>query len=236
MRWQSFAQTDVGLVRQINEDAWLDRPDAGIWAVADGMGGHSAGDVASQMIVSALARLKPANDLSTLVEFAEHQLLGVNDQLQKMSLERRQIIGSTVVCLLAVGQHAAFLWAGDSRLYRLRDGELQRLTTDHSKVEEYVRHGIISREEAYNHPDGNLITRAVGAAEALFLECNLTDLKAGDRFLLCTDGLDKHVRDEDIAATLLANELRLAARELIELALRGGASDNVTLLVVEITA
>ena len=236
MRWQSFAQTDVGLVRQVNEDAWLDRPEAGIWAVADGMGGHSAGDVASQMIVSALARLKPANDLSTLVEFAEHQLLGVNDQLQKLSLERRQIIGSTVVCLLAVGAHAAFLWAGDSRLYRQRDGELLRLTTDHSKVEEYVRHGIISREEAYNHPDGNLITRAVGAAETLFLECNLTDLKAGDRFLLCTDGLDKHVRDEDIASTLLANELRLAARELIELALRGGASDNVTLCVVEITA
>ena len=236
MRWQSFAQTDVGLVRQINEDACLDRPEAGIWAVADGMGGHSAGDVASQMIVTALARLKPSTDLSTLVEFAEHQLLGVNDHLQKLSLERRQIIGSTVVCLLAVGDYAAFLWAGDSRLYRLRDGELTRLTTDHSKVEEYVRHGIISREEAYNHPDGNLITRAVGAAEALYLECNLTDLKTGDRFLLCSDGLDKHVRDEDIAATLLAHELRLATRELIELALRGGATDNVTICAVEITA
>ena len=235
MRWQSCGQTDVGLVRQINEDALLDRPEAGIWAVADGMGGHSAGDVASEMIVTALARLKPANDLSTLVEFAEHQLLGVNEQLQALSRERRQIIGSTVVCLLAVGDYAAFLWAGDSRLYRLRDGELVRLTADHSKVEEYVRHGIITREEAQNHPDGNLITRAVGAAEALFLECNMTALKAGDRYLLCTDGLDKHVRDEDIAETLRTHELRLAARELIELALRGGATDNVTLCAVEIT-
>lgn len=234
MHWQSCAKTDVGLVRQINEDALLDRPEAGIWVVADGMGGHSAGDVASEMIVTALARLKPAGDLSTMVEFAEHQLLTVNEQLQALSLERRQIIGSTVVCLLAVGHYAAFLWAGDSRLYRLRDGEFERLSTDHSKVEEYVRHGIISREEAQNHPDGNLITRAVGAAEALFLECNLTDLLPGDRFLLCTDGLDKHVRDEDIAATVMAHDIRLAAHELIQLALRGGATDNVTLCLVEI--
>jgi len=234
MRWHSVAITDVGLVRQINEDSLLDSPDAGIWAVADGMGGHSAGDLASEMIVSALARLKPAANLSLLVEFAEHQLLAVNERLQALSRERRQVIGSTVVSLLACDSHAAFLWAGDSRLYRRSMGELERLTTDHSKVEEYVKHGIITREEAHNHPDGNLITRAVGAAEQLFLDCNIVELNEGDRFLLCSDGLDKHVHERDIATAMVGADLPTTARRLIDMALAAGATDNVTVCLVEV--
>jgi serine/threonine protein phosphatase PrpC len=234
MHWQSAALTDPGLIRQVNEDAFLENPDAGVWAVADGMGGHSAGDLASEMIVTALARLKPAPDLSTLVEFAEHQIILVNERLQSISRERRQVIGSTVVSMVACGEHAAFLWAGDSRLYRLRDGVLERLTIDHSKVEEYVRHGIITREEAQNHPDGNLITRAVGAAENLFLECNMVELAVGDRFLLCSDGLDKHVIDRDIATALSGQELQATCKKLVHLALEGGGTDNVTVCLIEI--
>lgn len=236
MRWQSAALTDAGLVRQHNEDAFLDNAEIGVWAVADGMGGHSAGDLASEMIVTALSRLKAAPDLSTLVEFAEHQITLVNERLQALSRERRQVIGSTVVGLLACGEHAAFLWAGDSRLYRLRDGVLERLTTDHSKVEEYVKHGIITREEAHNHPDGNLITRAVGASENLFLECNMVELAVGDRFLLCSDGLDKHVLDRDIALALEGLDGQATVAKLIHMALAGGGTDNVTVCFVEISA
>jgi serine/threonine protein phosphatase PrpC len=236
MRWHSIALSHVGRVRKINEDAYLERPDYGLWVVADGMGGHAAGDVASEMIVTAMAKVRPAPDLSTFVEFAEHQLLTTNDRLIALARERGQVIGSTVVALLAQGDYCAFLWAGDSRLYRWRAGTLEQLSTDHSKVEEYVRMGLVAREDAHKHPDGNLITRAVGATETLHLECNMARLAPGDRFLLCSDGLDKHVPFEDIAEGMGRQSLARIARHLVDLTLEYGASDNVTVCLVEVTA
>lgn len=234
MRWQSVSATHVGLVRKVNEDALLDRPDIGVWAVADGMGGHAAGDLASQMLIEALGRLRVPADLSTFVEFAEHNILAVNDRLLDLSRFRHQVIGSTIVTLLMRDRHCAFLWAGDSRLYRFRDGVLDQLTTDHSQVEQYVQQGLLSREDAQFHPDNNLITRAVGATPALFLDCDVAAMQPGDRYLLSSDGLDKHVIHDEIADGLRRFELPRCARHLINLALEAGGTDNVSVCLVEI--
>lgn len=236
MRWRSVSATHVGLVRKVNEDAVLDRPDIGVWAIADGMGGHSAGDVASQMLVESLGRLRVPADLSTFVEFAEHNILAVNDRLLDLSRARHQVIGSTIVTLLMRERHCAFLWAGDSRLYRLREGEIAQLTTDHSQVEQYVQQGLLSREDAQFHPDNNLITRAVGATQALYLDCDVTEMRPGDRFLLSSDGLDKHVLVDEIADGLRRFELPRCARHLINLALEAGGTDNVSVCLVEVLA
>ena len=234
MQWRSVHASHVGLVRKVNEDATLDRPDIGLWAVADGMGGHSAGDLASQMLVEALGRLRPQRDLSTFVEFAEHSILAVNERLLELSRLRRQVIGSTIVTLLACGRHCAFLWAGDSRLYRLRDGRLEQLSTDHSQVERYVQMGLLARENVHLHPDANLITRAVCASEPLYLDCDMAELRAGDRFLLSSDGLDKHVTAREIAQDLRQHDLQRAADHLVDLALERGGTDNVSVCLVEI--
>jgi len=236
MRWQSVHATHVGLVRKVNEDATLDRPDLGIWAVADGMGGHSAGDLASQMLVETLGRLRPQRDLSTFVEFAEHGILTVNERLLELSRIRRQVIGSTIVALLACGRHCAFLWAGDSRLYRLRDDRLEQLTTDHSQVERYVQMGLLARESVHSHPDANLITRAVGASNPLYLDCDMAELRIGDRFLLSSDGLDKHVPATGIAQCVRQPDLQRAAGQLVDLALERGGTDNVSVCIVEIVS
>lgn len=234
MQWRSAHATHLGHVRTVNEDATLDRPDLGIWAVADGMGGHAAGDVASRMLVDALGRLRPQRDLSTLVEFAEHGILGVNDRLLELARQRGQVIGSTIVTLLACGRHCAFLWAGDSRLYRFRDGELEQLTTDHSQVERYVQLGLLAREDVHQHPDSNLITRAVGASSPLYLDCDMTALHAGDRFLLSSDGLDKHVGSREIAEALRLTDPQRAADRLVAGALAHGGTDNVSVCVVDV--
>lgn len=234
MRWQSVSATHVGLVRKVNEDCILDRPDIGVWAVADGMGGHSAGDLASQMLIESLGRLRVPADLSTFVEFAEHNILAVNDRLLDLARFRQQVIGSTIVTLLMRDRHCAFLWAGDSRLYRLRDGQFEQLTTDHSQVEQYVQQGLLSREDAQFHPDNNLITRAVGATQSLFLDCDVAAMTPGDRYLLSSDGLDKHVMARDIADGLRRFDLPRCARHLINLALENGGTDNVSVCLVEV--
>ena len=226
----------MGLVRQLNEDAVLERPDIGLWAVADGMGGHAQGDVASQTVVALLQRMRPAPDLSTFVEFTEHQITQANDHLFKLARRGPDTIGTTVIALLVQGTHCAFLWAGDSRLYRWRRGWLQQLSTDHSKVAEYVKLGLITASEANTHPDGNLITRAVGASNNLRLECNVEALEAGDRFLLCTDGLNKHVEFRTIGTLLGAGDIESVPAKLVEATLQAGATDNVTVCAVEITA
>ena len=236
MHWRSASATHTGLVRQLNEDAVLERPEIGLWALADGMGGHAQGDVASQTVMAVLQRMRPAPDLSTFVEFAEHQITQANDYLLKLAQRGPETIGTTVVTLIAQGAHCAFLWAGDSRLYRWRRGWLQQLTTDHSKVSEYVKLGLITASEANSHPDGNLITRAVGATGNLRLECNLEALEAGDRFLLCSDGLSKHVEFQSIANLLGEGVIERVPHKLIDATLKAGASDNVTVCAVEITA
>lgn len=234
-RWQSAAITDVGKVRKLNEDSILDRGEAGLWVVADGMGGHSAGDLASQLIVNSLAKLDPGTTLPDFVERVEEAVLGVNDRLFAVANAHNQTSGSTVVMLLVCGRHAVVMWAGDSRCYLLRDGQMRQVTTDHTQIELFISRGLLTRAEAAGHPSGNMVTRAVGVTDCLLLEMDLLELHDGDRFLLCSDGLDKHLADDEIAQGLLGDDVQAMARALIDQTLARGAMDNVSVCVVKVT-
>ena len=210
--WKSSALTDVGKVRKLNEDSVLDRGNDGLWVVADGMGGHSAGDLASQLIVNSLEKLEPSTELPEFVDRVEEAVLSVNGRLYEVANAHNQTSGSTVVVLLACSRYAVVMWAGDSRLYRLRDGALAQMTTDHTQIEMYIEKGLLDRSEAEGHPSGNMVTRAVGVTDHLLLEMDMFELEDGDRFLLCSDGLDKHVKDPEIEAQLRGEDLDQIAR------------------------
>ncbi|MDB5757279.1 MAG: serine/threonine-protein phosphatase [Burkholderia sp.] len=227
-RWQSASCSHVGRVRRINEDSLLDQPERGLWAVADGMGGHTLGDVASRMVVDALAHLP-----NTSAADIRASLNDVNRQLMTEAAMRDvQLIGSTAVVLLASGSRCSCIWAGDSRIYRYRDGVLQQLTRDHSHVEELVARGLLSPAEASRHPGHNLITRAIGVADLLELEEADTEVRDGDMFMLCSDGLSNEVDAGQMAELLARHDCRLAAQRLVEEALEHGGRDNVTVVVV----
>jgi protein phosphatase len=231
--WTSASQTDVGLVRAINEDACLDMPERGLWAVADGMGGHAAGDVASLMVVKALAALPVPQTPAEFVGSARGALDAANRRLREEAAVRHvRAIGTTVVVCLAFGRRCTLLWAGDSRIYLYRARRLVQLTRDHSVVEAWKSQGYLSAEQAFHHPAQHLVTRAVGAADTLDLDESTVDVMDGDMFLLCSDGLTNEVHDTEIADILACGNCEKAARALIDMALRAGARDNVSAIVV----
>jgi serine/threonine protein phosphatase PrpC len=237
MHWVSAVLTDVGKVRKINEDACAAWPEHGVWVVADGMGGHDAGDLASSSIVEALAGVGRQPSLSDLVDRVEDTLLQVNRALLAEASNRsaETTIGSTVVVLLASGSHCACLWAGDSRIYRLRDGRLRQISQDHSQVMDMVEQGLLLREDAEFHPAANVVTRAVGAAEELFLDIEVEELNPGDRFLLCSDGLTKEVQEAEIAQLVQQGSCSDVCDRLVGLTLERGSRDNVSVVVVDFT-
>ncbi|MEX2353956.1 MAG: protein phosphatase 2C domain-containing protein [Gammaproteobacteria bacterium] len=236
LRWTSHAISNVGKVRKHNEDSVLDRSEIGLWVVADGMGGHAKGDVASQMIVESLKKIHEGTNLPRFIDDIEDRISEVNKKLVEKAREsaKKVTIGSTVVILLAYGKYCVYIWAGDSRLYRLRDGKLDQITTDHSQVEQYVEQGLISREEALVHPHGNMITRAVGATDELFLDMDIQEMVRGDRYMLCSDGLTKHITDAEIEEFLGKGNAEECCTNLINTTLSRGAGDNVTAIVVDI--
>lgn len=229
----STAMTHQGAVRPRNEDALLNRPDLGLWAVADGAGGHGAGDVASRAIVEALASIPPGLTAAELLAQLRLRIAAVHRQLQEEAQRRGpgHVIASTLVAMLARGGHFACLWAGDSRAYLLREGRLQRLTRDHSLVQDLMDQGFITEDEAANHPQGNVITRAVGAPGELGLDKATGPIGAADRFLLCSDGLYRTL-DEATMATLLAGAD--PASSLVQQAVQRGARDNVTAVAIAV--
>lgn len=232
-KWTSSSRTHVGLVRKINEDACLELPERGIWCVADGMGGHTLGDYASNAIVAALSDLPASPGLEPFATAAEECLQSVNRRLRaEASARGAQIIGSTVVALLACGRRCAYLWAGDSRIYLCRNGHLLQLTRDHSQVEELLACGSLTAEAALHHPARNLITRAVGATELLEADRETIEVADGDVFLLCSDGVSNEVDGQDIRAALVTGDCAQAAHDLVELALGHGGRDNITAVVV----
>lgn len=234
-RWSSACLTHVGKVRTMNEDACLDLPDRGVWVVADGMGGHAAGEVASGMIVDTLRATPPAPGMNQLLDDVEERLEQVNGRLIREAALRGGdvIIGSTVVVLLAYNDQCICLWAGDSRIYRLRDGRLRRLTRDHSQAEEWIQQGHLLREDAEKHPGANVITRAVGADHALCLDTEIHDLRHGDRFLLCSDGLYKELSETEIENIISRDNCAEVCQTLVGLALDRGCRDNVTVVAVD---
>lgn len=235
IRFRSWAATHRGAVRDHNEDAYVDRPEIGLWAVADGAGGHQAGEVASGALRDALERIPQALSAQDMIVQVRRAIAATHANLLEIAASRGPdtLIASTIVVLLTHGDHYACLWAGDSRIYLYRNGDLFQLTRDHSEVQELVDAGVLRPEQAEKHPRANVITRAVGAdGPALELE-KLTDrVEPGDRFLLCSDGLFKAL-DAASVATLIGSTPDAAADGMIGAALRARATDNVTAVVVE---
>ncbi len=225
--YRSAAKTDVGRARRINQDAFVERPDVGVWAVADGMGGHADGEVASRMVCDALADLVPAGTLDATTDAIRERLDAVNAQLVRTAAQSllADVCGSTVVVLVVRGNRMAVLWAGDSRVYRWRAGRLQQLTTDHS-----VPVTLAGR------PESNGVTRAVGAESALRLDVVAGEVQAGDRFLLCSDGLTRTVSDGQIQQSMAGADVMATVEALVAASLAAGAPDNVTALVAEALA
>jgi protein phosphatase len=238
LEWRSTHQSDTGKVRQLNEDALLDRPDLGLWMVADGMGGHSAGELASQMIVETMQTLTPQGEsLGSLASEIDQRLQQVNLRLLQESQRRGSgIIGSTVVLLLAHEDYCLYSWAGDSRIYLYRRGYLRQLSRDHSQVEEQLEGVFVETHSSDTTSIANYITRAVGAGNTLELESELIEPCVGDCFLLCSDGLNKELADSEIADVLEHYPQQEAAARLLEKCLERGASDNVTLILVQVVA
>lgn len=232
--WHSSAATHCGAVRNMNEDAFLNRNDDGLWVVADGMGGHDAGEVASEMITASLARLNIEQPLPDVVDALEDTLLEVHQKIRAYSRTHCQgrTMGSTVVSLLLRDKVGVCMWAGDSRLYRYRDHRLQMISDDHSQVNEMRARGMITEEEARNHPASNVITRAVGASETLYVDITLMELRKGDVYLLCSDGLYGAISEGNMVRHLRGQDMESSTQALIEEALRAGARDNVTVITV----
>lgn len=235
IEWRCGARTHVGAVRQVNEDAVLARTEIGLWAVADGMGGHEVGDVASRMIVDALGQMADSARLSDFVDGVEQTLLDVNQQILDYAdlMFDSATMGSTLVALLIRGRAGVCLWAGDSRLYRLRNHQLVQLSRDHSHVQELIEMGAITPEEASKHPHANVITRAVGVEEPGFIDINVFSAQIGDTFLLCSDGLYNTMEEADIGRLLGGRDVQQAAEALVQLSLDRGAPDNVSVVVVK---
>ena len=234
-KWTSASFTHVGLVRARNEDACLDQAERGLWAVADGMGGHAFGDLASRRVVEGLNRLAAPDSLVQFVADARDILQTVNRQLRTEAASHNvPIIGSTVVVLLAWDRYCSYIWAGDSRIYLYRDSKLSQLTRDHSQVEELKALGNLSPEDLINLPSRGIITRAVGAAGTLDLDSATLEIHDGDMFLLCSDGLSNEVSEQEMRSALAPGNCRQAVEALIAMALKKGGHDNISAVVVRI--
>ena len=233
--WESFSRTDTGRVRKINEDSILDRPDLGVWLIADGMGGHKAGDVASRKIIKTINELTFSDSLDLAIIEVKAALQLVNNELKELAAKRygQQVIGSTVVALIAGKSQFAYLWAGDSRLYRLRDKKLLQLTIDHCSEQEEMT-DILNLGSRTELKQNNVITRAVGAYDVLELDYQVIDIQSGDIFLLSSDGLDKELSFAQIEQVLVENKCSDSANVLTEQVLSLGARDNVSIIVVKI--
>lgn len=231
--FQTGASTHQGRVRNHNEDAFLTRPASGLWVVSDGMGGHKAGDFASRTITENANWIgipQSAHDLKS--RFLDRIALAHEEIRHQSEVLGGATIGATVVALLIFGPHFACIWSGDSRIYLCRDAQVRQLTQDHTEVNELLRSGTITEEQARAWPRKNVITRAIGVFETPEVEEKYGTLNRNDTFLLCSDGLTGHVSDDEIAAHLAAYDPQEACDRLIELTLSRGARDNVTVVVV----
>lgn len=234
--WSSAGRSDTGKVRARNEDAFLDQPQQGLWVVADGMGGHQAGDLASRLIVESLAELPAGLDFEDRLDALRDCLHRLNRHLSLgLTLTGETpdlLVGSTVVALLAEGSRVACVWAGDSRCYLLRGRQLFQLSRDHSLLQQLIEERGMSPDEAARQPGAHALTRAIGAAEELQLDILELESLPGDVFLLCSDGLYQDLDHDLLTAALLRPSPQLALQRLFELALLGPARDNLSGVVI----
>lgn len=234
LSWRSAGQTHIGHVRPLNEDAFFESVAQQLWCVADGMGGLSRGDFASKAIIKAIQDFSRQPKLSANIEDLQQRLLAVNDTCRKAFRHKR--LGSTVASLFAFNDACFCLWAGDSRIYRLRNNELSQLTEDHTVLQEKLAQqgtsNNITADQA-NHHSAHVLTRAVGVHKTLRLSLTQHTVRSGDRFLLCSDGLYNSIARDDIRALLGRADLNQALSELFDAALQGGGQDNITAITAE---
>lgn len=234
-RWRSAARTDTGKVRARNEDAFLALPEQGLWVVADGMGGHQNGALASRLIVEQLAE-PSMGDLPQRLDELRKRLHTLNRRLgQELTVTSEHpdpVIGSTVVALLIEGDRAACVWAGDSRCYLWRGNRLYQLSRDHSLLQQLINEQQLSPSEAAQHPAAHALTRAIGASDELKLEILELDTLPGDTFLLCSDGLYQGVSVDNLGAALNLPSPQLTLNRLFQQALDGPARDNLSAVVI----
>ena len=228
---RSAGRTHVGRVRTVNEDRLLDRADRGLWAVADGMGGHSAGAAAATAVVGVLDAL--ADDPRPIDEARVRAALGQANQAIHDGGSADATSGTTVVVAAIAGSTATICWAGDSRAYRIRDGRAERLTRDHSVVQEMIDAGVLSAAAAERHPHAHVVTRALGVAPTIALESRTIALEPGDRLLLCSDGVSRSIYPRDFV-TMPHAPGDIADRFLAN-ALQRDGGDNATLVVVAVS-
>jgi protein phosphatase len=228
------AATDVGRVREVNEDSYLARPDLGLWAVADGMGGHDAGDLASRTVVDELGTIDPPTSPTALLGALEERVIRANARLRRAARERstRGMIGCTLAALVIFEDAYACVWSGDSRIYRIRLGAVEQVTRDHTEAQELVDRGTLTPDEARTWPRRNVVTRAIGVFDRPELEMVQGRLEDGDLFVICTDGLTQHLRDDEIGGLASLRPLERAVDEMIATTLARGATDNVTVVAV----
>ncbi len=230
LRFRSVSRSHPGARRGLNEDRVLDSADSGLWAVADGMGGHREGGVAATRLVEALQSLAPAATGYARLAEALRRIDQINADLFSRQ-DRDGQSGSTLVFLLVHEAHYACVWAGDSRAYRLRDGRLSAITRDHSVVQDLVETGMLRDSQRRSHPNSHIVTRAIGAAASVELDQRFAPIEVGDVFLLCSDGLTACLSDDRIAA-MLGPDLPRSADCLLSAALEGGAPDNVSIVLI----
>ncbi len=238
MSFECVSRTHVGLRRKINEDSLFADSARGLWVVADGMGGHDAGEIASNMVTDALRCLPPVANIDELATAATKALHRVNGELVELAKsdgrEKPRTIGTTVVGLIIENGSYCCFWVGDSRAYLLRQSEITRVSRDHSLVQNLVDAGMLRPEDAETHENANLITRAVGVGDKFDVDIVRGAALPGDQFVLASDGLTRVVTDDELAAMLTSGPLDKVADTLIDKVLSRGAPDNVSLIIVKL--
>lgn len=226
-------RTNIGKLRQTNQDALISSPGDSLWGVADGMGGHNGGETAStgarDGLLEQLAGKTPEQGaLRTAIGAVNRSLF-----LRQKEDESLSGMGTTLTVLWVSDQCVYIGHVGDSRAYRLRDGEFKQMTEDHSVVAELLRSGMLTPEQAANHPMRNVITRAVGTEDGIEIDLMCEERRPGDVWLVCSDGLHGMVTDEKMAEIIKNNKLEKAADKLIAAALDGGGRDNISLVLLQ---
>ncbi len=231
LRLEDEVGTHQGCVRAVNEDSFVSRPRDGIWAVADGMGGHKNGQYASSAVAKAIEQAAICDTLEGAFEAVSNAIYTANEEIFTLSQSSGEQMGTTVVALVFCGLEFAVLWAGDSRAYLYRDGDLHQLTRDHTQVQEMVDRGLLSKDEALDHPMGHILARAVGVQQSLELDAIGDTALSGDVFLLCSDGLHGVLASSEISR-IIEIPGGQSAEKLVEACLENGAPDNVTVTIV----
>lgn len=229
---RSASLTHPGLARPNNEDALLALDDLGLWVVADGMGGHARGAWAAARVIEAFQAIAAPPDRAAMAGAVQAAHQGIFEAARAASA----VMGSTVVALAHGRDGLVCLWAGDSRLYQLSHGILTRRTRDHSQVQDLVDQGLVRPEAAARHPMANLLSRAVGVGASLAPDEAILAARAGDRLMLCSDGLSGVVTDSEIADHLGRGTADAACADLMSLVLARGAPDNVSLIVIDLVS